>query len=79
MDVYGHFRRIAIVTLNALIIFVITGNIPLIVCHLFYVIGRHYIIRDISLIINFMYILMQFLTILKTNSWAEAMFASIQT
>ena len=33
----------------------------------------------ISLIINFMSISMQFLTILKTNSWAEAMFASIQT
>ena len=34
---------------------------------------------QISFIINFIYILMQFLTILKTNSWAEAMFASIQT
>ena len=32
-----------------------------------------------SLIINFMSILMQFLTFLKTNSRAEAMFASIQT
>ena len=31
------------------------------------------------LIINFMYILMQFLIFLKTNSRAEAMFASIQT
>ena len=31
------------------------------------------------LIINFMSILMQFLTFLKTNSRAEAMFASIQT
>ena len=34
---------------------------------------------QIYLIINFMSILMQFLTFLKTNSWAEAMFASIQT
>ena len=33
----------------------------------------------ISLIINFMYMLMQFLTFFKTNSRAEAMFASIQT
>ena len=31
----------------------------------------------ISLIVNFMSILMQFLTILKTNSWADAIFASI--
>ena len=35
--------------------------------------GKH------SLIINFMSILMQFLTFLKTNSRAEAMLASIQT
>ena len=34
---------------------------------------------QISLIINFMSILMQFLTFFKTNSRAEAMFASIQT
>ena len=33
----------------------------------------------ICLIINFMSMLMQFLTFLKTNSRAEAMFASIQT
>ena len=31
------------------------------------------------IIINFMSILMQFLTFLKTNSRAEVMFASIQT
>ena len=35
--------------------------------------GKH------SLIINFMSILMQFLTFVKTNSRAEAMLASIQT
>ena len=35
--------------------------------------GKH------SLIINFMSILLQFLTFLKTNSRAEAMLASIQT
>ena len=34
---------------------------------------------NISLIINFMSNLMQFLTFLKSNSRAEAMFASIQT
>ena len=34
---------------------------------------------QISLIINFMSIFMQFLTFLKTNSRAEAMFASIKT
>ena len=34
---------------------------------------------NIYLIINFMSILMQFLTFFKTNSRAEAMFASIQT
>ena len=34
-------------TLKALCILVIIGNIPLIICHLFYVIGRYYIIRDI--------------------------------
>ena len=34
---------------------------------------------SIFLIINFMSILMQFLTLLKTNSRAEAMLASIQT
>ena len=34
---------------------------------------------NISLNINFMSIFMQFLTFLKTNSKAEAMFASIQT
>ena len=42
--------RIAIMyTLEELFILVIIGNIPLIihVCHLFYVIGRYYIIRDI--------------------------------
>ena len=35
------------VVISALCILVIIDNIPLIICHLFYVIGRYYIIRDI--------------------------------
>ena len=40
----GHFTEYQLYTLKALCILVIIGNIPLIVCHLFYVIGRYYII-----------------------------------
>ena len=42
------FQRIPIVHIESVIcILVIIGIIPLIVCHLFYVVGRYYIIPDI--------------------------------
>ena len=47
LDAYGHFSEYQLDTLKALCILVIIGNIPLIVCHLFYVVGRYYIIPDI--------------------------------
>ena len=40
------FQLIAIVHIESVIL-VIIGNIPLIVCHLIYVVGRYYIIPDI--------------------------------
>ena len=41
------FRRIAIVHVESVkALLVIIGNIPLIICHLFYVIGRYYIVHN---------------------------------
>ena len=47
LDAYGHFSEYQLYTLKALCALVIIGNIPLIVCHLFDVVGRYYIIPDI--------------------------------
>ena len=41
------FQQYQLYTLKTLCILISIGNIPLIVCHLFYVVGRYYIIPDI--------------------------------